>query len=280
MLGVATVVIVAVVAIVVVGSVSSPRIGGARIVHVTINSRFGGARIVHVTINSRFVHAREPITLVSAPGGGSGRPLLIFLHGRGGDQNSELSGQFFAALDALGARAPDVAFPYGGDHSYWHDRAGGAWAEYVLREVIPISLRRLHADRARVAIGGISMGGFGAYDIARLDPGRFCAVGGDSAALWPAGADTAAGAFDDAADFARNNLLAITAADPHVYGRAHLWLDGGDQDPFHVADEILAAHLGIRMHVWPGGHDYAYWNAHWGSYLRFYASALADCKQG
>jgi S-formylglutathione hydrolase FrmB len=262
----ATVVIVSVIAIVVVGSIASPRTGAAQ--------------IVHVTIRSRFVHAREPITLVSPPGGGSGRPLLIFLHGRGGDQNSELSDQFFAALDALGARGPDVAFPYGGDHSYWHDRASGAWAEYVLREVLPVSLRRLHADPARVAIGGISMGGFGAYDIARLDPGRFCAIGGDSAALWPAGSDTAAGAFDNAADFARNNLLAITAADPQVYERAHLWLDGGDQDPFHVADETLAAHLGIRMHVWPGGHDYAYWNAHWGSYLRFYAASLTNCKQG
>jgi S-formylglutathione hydrolase FrmB len=264
LVGVAAVVI-ALVALVVVPSVSSPTTGGAQ--------------IVHVTIRSRFVHAGEPITLVSPLGGGSGRPLLIFLHGRGANQNSELSDQFFAALDALGERAPDVAFPYGGDHSYWHDRASGAWAEYVLREVIPIALRRLHADPSRIAIGGISMGGFGAYDIARLDPGRFCAIGGDSAALWPAGADTAAGAFDGAADFARNDLLAITAGDPDVYGNAHLWLDGGDEDPFHAADETLAAHLGIRMHVWPGGHDYAYWNAHWRNYLAFYAAALTACKQ-
>jgi S-formylglutathione hydrolase FrmB len=56
----------------------------------------------------------------------------------------------------------------------------------VLDEVIPKALTVLHADPRRVAIGGISMGGFGAYDLARLDPGRFCAVGGHSAAIWPA----------------------------------------------------------------------------------------------
>jgi S-formylglutathione hydrolase FrmB len=58
-----------------------------------------------------------------------------------------------------------------------------------------------------VAIGGISMGGFGALNLARLDPRRFCAVGGHSAALWASGADSAAGAFDDAADFSRNDVI-------------------------------------------------------------------------
>jgi poly(3-hydroxybutyrate) depolymerase len=96
-----------------------------------------GARVQHVSLDSRFVHRRMPLTLVVPPGTGRGRPLLVFLHGRGADQNSEISTQLFSALRALGSRAPDIAFPYGGDHSYWHNRAGGAWASYVLREVIP-----------------------------------------------------------------------------------------------------------------------------------------------
>ena len=212
------------------------------------------------------------------PGGGAGRPLLIFLHGHGSNQNSELSAQLFKALDRLGSRAPNIAFPYGGEDSYWHDRAGGAWAQYVLKEVIPTATRVLNANSARLAIGGISMGGFGAYDIARLVPGKFCAVGGHSAAIFPAAGATAPGAFGDAADFDANNIIAIAAADPHAYGQARLWLDGGNQDPFHAADETLAAELGIHMHVWPGGHDSNYWNAHWGAYLTFYANALADCR--
>jgi predicted esterase len=252
-------------------------IGVALAVKSLLSVATDGAHISHITIASRFVHASEAVTLVTPSGGGAGRPLLIFLHGRGGDQNSELNDPFFAAFNKLGRRAPDVAFPNGGNYSYWHDRASGDWAQYVLDEVIPAAVRVLHADPGRLAIGGISMGGFGAYDIARLAPGKFCAVGGHSAAIFPAAADTAPGAFDDAADFARNNLIAIAAADPHIYGRTKLWLDGGSEDPFHDADETFASELGIHMHVWPGGHDSAYWAAHWGTYLRFYANALASC---
>jgi poly(3-hydroxybutyrate) depolymerase len=95
-----------------------------------------GARILHVTIDSRFVHGTMGLTLVTPAGGGAHRPLLVFLHGKGYDNNSQLTDQLFAALHALGPRAPDIAFPYG-DTSYWHNRASGAWGSYVLDEVIP-----------------------------------------------------------------------------------------------------------------------------------------------
>lgn len=239
--------------------------------------RTDGATVIHVVVNSRFVHARIPMTVVLPGGDTGGRPLLIFLHGRGGDQNSELSTQMFAALRSLGRRAPDIAFPDGGDHSYWHNRRGGSWGSYVLREVIPKALAVTHADPHRLAIGGISMGGFGAYDLARLEPRRFCAVGGHSAALWASAGATAPGAFDDAADFAMNDVIALARADPARFDHARLWLDGGDEDPFHAADEQLASALHIPMHVWPGGDDPDYWNAHWRQYLRFYAAALAAC---
>jgi S-formylglutathione hydrolase FrmB len=240
--------------------------------------RTQGAAVTHVTINSRFVHARMPLTLVAPAGGGRDHPLLIFLHGRGANQDSQLTDQLFAALRSVGGRAPDIAFPYGGDHSYWHNRAGGRWADYVLREVLPTAIQTLHADPGRVAIGGISMGGFGAYDIARQDPARFCAVGGHSAAIWPSAGLTAPGAFDDRADFTRNDVIRWAASHRDPYSQARLWLDGGDQDPFHQADETLAHELGIHMHVWPGGHDSGYWNAHWRDYLGFYANALATCR--
>src|SRR5205085_4314835 len=106
------------------------------------------------------------------------RPLLVFLHGRGGNDETFVENEaIFRTLAALGERAPIVAFPDGGDHSYWHNRPGGAWATYAMREVIPTVRRRFGTDPQRVAIGGISMGGFGAYDLALHHPGRFCAVG-------------------------------------------------------------------------------------------------------
>jgi S-formylglutathione hydrolase FrmB len=241
-----------------------------------------GARVVRFNIASRFVHRSLPVVAVVPAGGGNGRrPLLVFLHGKGGDENSELDDAMFAALARLGPRAPDVVFPYAGSDSYWHNRTGGDWGAYVLREVIPQAIRRLHADPRRVAIGGISMGGFGALNLARLVPQRFCAVGGHSAALWASGGETAAGAFDDAEDFARNDVIGAARVHDPYRGMA-VWLDVGTEDPFRATDTRLAAELRrdgqrVQFHVGPGGHDGSYWSAHWNNYLRFYAAALARC---
>jgi enterochelin esterase-like enzyme len=235
--------------------------------------------VVRYTVHSRFVHRTLPQTAVVPPGGGAGRPLLVFLHGRGRNGNeSNANGAFYAALRAQGSRAPAVVFPNGGEHSYFHARRSGDWARYVLDEVIPRAVKRLGADPRRVAIGGISMGGFGAFDIARRRPSRFCAVGGHSAAVWLRSGDTAPGAFDNAADFARNNLVRLARARGRApWGHARLWLDGGRADPFRVADEAFASALRIRMHHWAGGHDGAYWRRHYKRYLHFYADALATC---
>jgi S-formylglutathione hydrolase FrmB len=145
----------------------------------------------------------------------------------------------FAALAAQGAQAPDIVFPDGGPDSYWHNRADGRWASYVLDDIIPRALALLHADPRRIAIGGISMGGFGALDLARIVPSRFCAVGGHSAALWQSAGETASGAFDDAEDYARHEM---------AFARAHR----------------------VRMHVWAGWHDWDYRSADLADYLRFY----------
>jgi enterochelin esterase-like enzyme len=233
------------------------------------------------TLRSRFVHRSLPITAATPPGGGAGRPLLVFLHGRGPNGNeSNANDAFFAALAAQGDRAPDVVFPNGADHSYWHARGSGRWDRYVLDEVIPQAVARLHADPNRVAIGGISMGGFGAFDIARARPRAFCAVGGHSAAVWLSAGAAAPGAFDGAADFARNDVVALARRHGRApWGSARLWLDGGTTDPFRSADEAFASALGIPVRHWRGGHDGSYWGAHYAAYLRFYANALAACHR-
>ena len=162
----------------------------------------------------------------------------------------------------------------GGDHSYWHDRSDGMWGTSVLREAIPAALLRSRADPNRVAIGGISMGGFGALDVARLDPHRFCAIGAHSAALWFRGADTPAGAFDDAQDFSRHDLLA-SARERALY-RVPVWIDVGRDDPFFQADVALARELrahgtSVQLVLHSGGHGG--WSGRMGEYLRFYARA-------
>jgi S-formylglutathione hydrolase FrmB len=235
-----------------------------------------GATVLRYTLHSPRL-GRELDEVGVVPAGGGTRPLLVFLHGRGMASDALLSDRLFRDLAALGPRAPEIVFVDGGDHSYYHDRRDGPWGSYVLREAIPDAIRRLHADPRRVAIGGISMGGFGALDLARLDPARFCAVGGHSAALWDSGGETPAGAFDDDAEFARHDVIAAARAGAR-FGRGRIWLDVGAADPFRAADAELASLLHATLHVWPGGHDVAYWNAHLARYLRFYADALAGCR--
>jgi S-formylglutathione hydrolase FrmB len=241
-----------------------------------------GARLVRYSIDSRLVGHSLPQVGVVPPGQTHGRrPLLVFLHGKGSEEESNLNSELFAALARLGPRAPDIVFPNGGEDSYWHDRADGRWGSYVIHEVIPQALKRLNADPHKVAIGGISMGGFGAYDVARLDPGRFCAVGGHSAAIWRSGGETAAGAFDSAEDFSRHDVLGA-AESSNPYPGKPLWLDVGTEDPFRSADTELAHDLRekgdpVHFRVWPGAHEGNYWRSHWDDYLRFYASALARC---
>jgi S-formylglutathione hydrolase FrmB len=170
----------------------------------------------------------------------------------------------------------------GGGHSYYHDRRDGPWASMILDEAIPDAIRRFRTQKGRIAIGGVSMGGYGALHIASLRPGEFCAVGGHSAALWPSAGRTAPGAFDAAADYSRNDVYA--AARRGAFDNLRVWLDGGSADPFREADAAFAALLhrrgvAVSYHVWPGGHTGSYWNSHMAAYLRFYAHALATCDR-
>jgi S-formylglutathione hydrolase FrmB len=235
--------------------------------------------VVRYGLRSHVVDRRLRQVALVPPGGAAGRPLLVFLHGRGaGGEESGVTPSFLSALVALGGRAPVVVFPSGGDHSYWHDRRSGAWGRYVLDEVIPRAAARFGTDPARVAIGGISMGGYGAFEVARHRPAAFCAVGGHSAALWLRAGDTAPGAFDDAQDFARHDVVRIAQRRGRkAWGDAALWLDAGTADPFLPGGRALARALHVRLRVSPGGHDAGYWAAHDAAYLRFYARALARC---
>lgn len=245
-----------------------------------------GAHVVHYTLSSRLVH-RHLSEVAVVPEGGGPRPLLVLLHGRHDPPRlswlvpaktgpeTMLTNQLFAGLARLGRRAPVVVLLNGGGHSYFHDRRDGAWASMVLREAIPDAVKRFGTERGKIAIGGISMGGYGALHIAALRPREFCAVGGHSAALWTSAGATAPGAFDDAADYARNDVYA--QARTGAFDRLPVWIDGGDHDPFREADASFVSLLRQRgahvtYHVWPGGHTGSYWQAHMAAYLRFYAS--------
>jgi predicted esterase len=243
-----------------------------------------GYRLTHMEIDSKAVPGRELGVNVIVPplaGPRGKRGLLIYLHGRGGYEGT-FNKAVLRGLPRLHGHGPVVAFPAGGVHGYWHNRSGADWEDWVMEEVLPRLIHRYGIDPAKLAIGGISMGGFGALDIALKNPGRFCAVGGHSPALWFDGSESAPGAFDDEADFERNDVVGAVQSDPDAFGKTRVWIDYGTEDPFRVYDEGLVAALetggaDLSAHSWPGAHEGGYWNSHWADYQRFYVAALKSC---
>jgi putative esterase len=205
-----------------------------------------------------------------------GAPLLVLLHQRGGTPKEILWPELTDALEAEGENAPAGLLVDGGDHSYFHDRDDFDWGTHVLREAIPAARKRLHTNPRREAVGGFSMGGFGALDLARQR--RFCAVGGHSPALWIEAGETPQGAFDDAEDFRRHDLIALADDTPGLFRGARLWLDAEDEDPFKPAMLALGAEIDVRPKIWPGDHSTSYWRDHVDEYVRFYTHALATCR--
>lgn len=194
-----------------------------------------------------------------------GRWLLVLLHGYHASPSQFLTQPFFDTLRVLGSRAPEVLLLDGGADSYWHDRADGRWGSMVLQEAIPAGIARTRARR--VAIGGISMGGYGALLAGSRHQG-FCAVGVQSPALWQSARETAPGAFDDAQDYVRNDVIRLRPPHP-------LWIDLGASDPFRAATLAYARRAGVRAHIRPGGHDAALWDAFTPQFLRFFVRECA-----
>jgi S-formylglutathione hydrolase FrmB len=236
----------------------------------------GNSASAHFTVKSRLVGRSLEQAVILPSGDTKGRPLLVLLHGRSSHPDNMARSSIAKAVDKLGSRAPVVLLANGGDHSYYHDRRDGRWGAYLLHEAIPAAVRKYHLDPRRVAIGGFSMGGFGALDLARFR--HFCAVGGHSAAMWRTGGETPQGAFDDAEDFGHNDLIAAARANPRLYRGARIWIDVGTADPFRSADTELARLLPqARFHLWRGGHELSWFDDHATEIFRFYVNALRDC---
>jgi S-formylglutathione hydrolase FrmB len=237
----------------------------------------GPPKVTQFVVQSQLLGRPMYEELVTPDGGGKGRPLLVFLHGYGGTPSDTATPAFRMALRRLGDRAPVVILPEG-DTSWWHDREDGPWGTYILLEAIPAALERSGADHDRIAIGGISMGGFGALDLGRLAPEKFCAIGGHSPAVYERLSNDSLFGFDNQDDFDHHDLPTLARSrSPY---KAPVWIDVGNHDFLRPAAEKLADELrddgaDVTFHVWPGAHAGQYWDRHFADYLNFYVEACS-----
>jgi predicted peptidase len=121
-----------------------------------------------------------PCLLLEADGGAMGRPLLLFLHGRG---------ECGTNLKTVKTHGPPKLFPqYGlGRYSVLAPQcpAGKTWERNLLSAFVQKAIEQVNPDAKRIYLTGISMGGFGAWELAAGTPQRFAAVvivcgGGDA----------------------------------------------------------------------------------------------------
>nr|WP_237447598.1 alpha/beta hydrolase-fold protein [Nocardioides flavescens] len=152
-------------------------------------------------LTSRARNGRRCGWSIACPAGPrAGLPVVVVLHGRGGDHSSAFSptylglDRFRDATVVTGVPAYALASVDGGEE-YWHARADGDDpAAMVVDEFLPLLAER-GLDTSRLGLLGRSMGGYGALHLAGvLGRDRVSAVAAMSPALWRDYADTAPGA--------------------------------------------------------------------------------------
>lgn len=102
---------------------------------------------------------------------GKPSPMIIFLHG---------SGERGTDLEKVKAWGPPAIIEKNGDFPFIvvspQCPDGQWWNPYLLKGMIDDVLSRNNVDKRRIYLTGLSMGGFGAWELSMAFPGYFAAV--------------------------------------------------------------------------------------------------------
>jgi len=182
---------------------------------------------------------------------GSELPLVIMLHGYGGNHADALLGLSPARAVALGvggAPLPPMALvTVDGGTGYWNPHPGDNPQAMLTDELIPLCRRRglgteSRGGAQRIGVMGISMGGYGALLLAEKFPHLTAAAAAISPAIWTSYAQARAanaGAYASAADFAGDDAVTHAGALARVPVRVAV----GFGDPFYPGVQALARAL-------------------------------------
>jgi S-formylglutathione hydrolase FrmB len=189
-------------------------------------------------------------------------PVVYLLHGAGGDENEwRTKGGAKETLDGLikrGLMRPSVVvMPTVGPASWWANGAAEKSESAIMNDLIPYveSRYKVARDRKGRAIGGLSMGGYGALNLALRHPEKFCAAAIISPAIYdPLPPETSAsrrtpqfvrnGQFDPDTWRALNYPAHLPAYTAQAL-RVPMWIVAGDHDYLGIAQ--MSANLFARI---------------------------------
>ena len=230
-------------------------------------------------------------------------PVLYFFHGLGDNEQMFVHGGAFNLVQDLWERKQIGDFlivtPDAGATFYINSHSGKVrYEDFLVQEFFPgIETRyRISPGRGNRAVGGVSMGGYGALHVAFRHPELFLAVSAQSAALMaeiPAVAAKSAangmrsrllgetfGSPPDAAFWERNSPIAL-ARRVNLAG-LKIRFDCGDQDDYgfeegaKALDRVLTSRrIPHEAHIFPGRHDWQYFAEHLPDSLQFQSRNFA-----
>lgn len=196
-------------------------------------------------------------------------PIIYLMHGSNDDDGAwgRLGLKEILDTGIIEGTIPPVivVMPFGEWIANENQFESVSWENVFLTELLPLVEGNYRVDprKAARAIGGISRGGFWAFEIAFRRPELFSAVGGHSAF------------FDDYHAPPEFNPLRLAQTAPAL-DTLRIWLDRGKDDfaapGLDLMDERLRERgIPFQYTVYPEGqHYFTYWQQHVAEYVAFY----------
>lgn len=238
------------------------------------------SRLEVIELSSKLVPSPVKVSVLLPAGydAGQGLPLLLMLHGGGGDNGFLNSMKPIVEASWAAGELPPlvVATPDVGRSLYMDYRDGSQkWETFIVKELVPELRRRygLSAERSKTVVTGISMGGLGSLRLGFDHPEMFGGLAAMEAGIEPALS------FDDVKmrnRFQRNDKFFATIfgepVDRDLWRRSNpanmvldnrdrilasnlaIYIEVGDRDMFHLDEGVEYLHRVMWDHGIP--HEY------------------------
>jgi S-formylglutathione hydrolase FrmB len=211
-------------------------------------------------------------------------PVLYLLHGLSGNKVEWLGNGMVASADQAiwsGRMTPIIIVLPQGDLSYWVNHTNGPrWGDYLYQDMVHEvdSNYRTLSDAKHRAIGGLSMGGWGALYQAFTHPDVFGAAGGHAPSL--RGDDGSLNFLPRGNAFKKFDPVSLSSSAQGI-NNLRVWIDVDDKDPWKDQDNkihqtLLNRKVSNDFNIFPGKHGGSYWHDHVADYLNWYSKILAS----